>query len=574
MRIGVDLLAIQAPSCRGRGIGRYAKSLLRALLVEAPGWEFVFFRRADLAIDWDDDLDDRVSEWVDVAPDPRGSADGTLQGVVQDNRQGLDWLLVPNPVVERRGFALPEPVPGGPRLAAVVHDLIPALFPRSYLDGEGLGGDYYRDLRRLQAYDLLLTNSASTARDVHTHLRVPERRIVNIRAAADPAFFRPADPAAVAEAEADARLLADFGIAGPFLYDLGNVDWRKNVLGLVDAYAMLPEEVRAANPLVLTFGDNAWFRAVLAERVAQHGLGDRVVSTGPLTDETARAFLRRATLFLSPSRYEGFGLPILEALQCGAAVVVADNSSQPEVAGPAGVLARTDDPADWAATIAALVRDPDRLASLRRSALDQAATFSWPDSARRLRDALESAPRREDVSRRVAIVPWPSASAAGFDAGCAEVFKALCRVGCPVIFADTDRAPALPPLPMALGWHDRRLLGRIRRVLGKPPVLYLVDTLETFGPLLDDLRAHPGVVAFARREIARWSELVRGGIASEVETALREVLRLATAVSCHSDWLQRRLNDLAGGRGPVGVHRAFADPDEAAAACQRLLRAS
>ncbi len=257
MRIGVDLFALQAPSCRGRGIGRYAGSLLRALLVEAPDWDFSFYRRSDLEIDWDGDLDDRVSRWIDVGPDPKGVADGTLQQIAQDNPHELDWLLVLNPVVERRKFAIPEPVAHGPQLAAVFYDLIPALYPRHYLAGDGVAQQYDIDLRKLQSYDLLAAISGATGRDLHERLRIPHGRIANIRGAADPAFFR---PAIGEEIRQDARILADHGVREPFFYYLGNVDFRKNVLGLVEAYALLPDAIRATHPLVLTFGDNAWFR--------------------------------------------------------------------------------------------------------------------------------------------------------------------------------------------------------------------------------------------------------------------------------------------------------------------------
>src|SRR6185437_491258 len=102
MRMGVDLQAIQSPSCRNRGIGRYARALLRALLVEAPSWEFVFYCRDDLEFDPDPIFNDGVTQWVTVAPDPPGSPDGALQQIVQRNPQGIDWLLIPNPLVDRR----------------------------------------------------------------------------------------------------------------------------------------------------------------------------------------------------------------------------------------------------------------------------------------------------------------------------------------------------------------------------------------------------------------------------------------------------------------------------------------
>lgn len=558
MRVGVDLFAIQAPSCRGRGIGRYARSLLRALLVEAPSWEFVFYRRADLDLDWGSDLDDRVSEWVTIPPDPAGRPDGSFQEVVQRNPQGLDWLLILNPMVERRGFALPEPVPGGPRLAAVVHDLIPALFPRHYLGDERLAIEYSRDLRQLRSYDLLLAISESTGRDVARWLDVPDRRIANIRAATDGEFFRPAENDE--EAATDERILLDHGISEPFLYYLGNVDWRKNVLGLIDAYALLPDEIREGHCLVVGCQHHEWFSEQLRGRIERHGLGERVVLTGPVPDEAVRAFYRRAELFLFPSLYEGFGLPILEAMRCGAPMVVAANSSQPEVAGPAGVLAASNDAADWSEKIAALIRDPDRRTALGQASVAQAAWFSWGESARRFRDAVEAGSRRV-VGRRhgsIALVPYPSCDPEGFDSRTAELFDHLCETWRPVVFSDPARAAALPPHSSRVARYEKRLLGRIRPVLGDPPVLYLVDRLDKLGPLIKDLEAHPGVVAFSNPRILDWTDLVAG---PDVEDGLGAVLRSATAVVCHSAWLHRRLIDLSA-EAPAGhIQRVALKPD-------------
>jgi glycosyltransferase involved in cell wall biosynthesis len=565
MRLGVDLHAIQAPSCRNRGIGRYAQSLLHALPTVAPSWKLVFYRRADLELDSDPLLDDRVDEWVTVEPDPVGQADGTLQQIVQRNPQRLDWLLIPNPLIDRRLFAIPEPVPGGPRLAAVVHDLIPALYPNHYLPDARLGLEYLRETRRLQAYDLLLCNSEATRRDHHRQLAIPERRLVNIRAGADPGFFGPA-AADEETARADRRVLSDLGIQEPFFYYLGNIDWRKNILGLIDVFALLPEDLRQSHLLVLTFQDNAWFLNSLRRRIEQCGLHDRVVLTGPLTDVEVRALYRRAELFLFPSLYEGFGLPIVEAMQCGAVVVAADNSAQPEVVGSAGVLAETGNPADWARKIVDLIHDPARCAALREASLEQAKQFSWEASARTLCAALEGAgPRRlRRQTVPVTLIPCPSGGDRGFGSSGVELFNALCDRLEPQVFYDTERIAALPPCPLWARWHDKRLLGRIRGVAGASPVLYVVDTVDALAPLIDDLQAYPGVISFCNPRIAAWSHLVprpddeiRGAspaAASEVEAGLSQVLRRATAVVCHSEWMVQRLTDLAGHSRTTPVH--------------------
>ncbi len=560
MRLGVDLHAIQAPSCRGRGIGRYAKSLLRALLQDENHWDFVFYYRADLELDWDDEPVGDLAEWIVVEPDPPGHADGTLQHLVQKNPHELDWLLILNPIVERRGFAIPESVPWGPKLAAVVYDFIPALFPRHYLDDEHVASEYYRDLRRLQTYDLVLAISEATREDTQKLLGIPERRIANIQAATDTELFRPSSDAAW-DVEHDAQLLARHGIRKPFLYYLGNVDWRKNTIGLIDVFALLPADLRRRHQLVLTCQNNPWYLERLRERIAQYGLEESVVLTGPVSDEEIRAFYRRTEIFLFPSLYEGFGLPLLEAMHSGAAVVAADNSSQPEVVGPAGVLAKTGNARDWAEKVAKLLHSPARIAELRRAAIKQASLFTWEESARKLCEAIETAvvsqfPRHDPP---LGIVPYPSPAELGFDPPSVELFARLCQSWKPVVFYDAENVAELPPCPFRADWHDKKLMGRIRPIVGNPPLLYLVDTLDGVGNLLDDLRRFPGVVAFCNDRIASWSDLVSeraGPLAPDarIEDELRQVVYHAKAVACHSVWLRDRLNNLAEGCQVTPIH--------------------
>jgi len=532
------------------------------LLLENTGWDFVFYYRADLKLDWDEDLNSRVTEWIAVEQDPVGQADGTLQQLVQKNPHGLDWLLIPNPVVERRGFAIPESVPWGPRLAAIVYDLIPALFPRHYLGDPQVAAEYSRDLRRLQTYDLFLAISEATQRDTQRLLAIPERRVANIQAATEPELFVPAS-ALPAETEYDTGVLSRHRIDKPFLYYLGNVDWRKNTIGLVDVFALLPAELRRRHQLVLTCQNNAWYLERLRDRIEQHGLEDSVVLTGPVSDEEIRAFYRHAELFLFPSYYEGFGLPLLEAMRCGAAVVAADNSSQPEVVGPAGVLAKTGDARDWADKVTSLLRNPSRLLEMRRASLAQASRFTWETSARRLRDAIEAAPSPQ-VSRTdppLGIVPYPSPAGIGFDSNSAELFHRLCELWNPVVFYDSDQAAELPPCPPQTSWHDKKLMARIRPVVGNPALLYLVDSLSSLGTLLDDLRRFPGVVAFCNHRIADWSDLVPDQTLNQsaesrprIEDELRQVVYHAKAIACHSEWLHRRLSELAEDCHSASIH--------------------
>ncbi len=232
-------------------------------------------------------------------------------------------------------------------------------------------------------------------------------------------------------------------------------------------------------------------------------------------------------------------------MQCGAAVIAADNSSQPEVIGSAGVLARSGDANHWSATITHLVENPARIDELREAALIQARQFSWKDCAQRLRSALESATPagRRPTRKNLAIIPVPSANPAGFSPESTRIFEAVCRATRATIFFETDRAADLPPLPIASGWYEKSLLDRVRPILGNPPLLYLVDAMENIEPLLRDLSSNPGNLAFCNDEV----------VATDAE--LRTALRLASVVTCHSEKLHRRLLAIAGEETRGRVHR-------------------
>ena len=139
----------------------------------------------------------------------------------------------------------------------------------------------------------------------------------------------------------------------------------------------------------------------MRRRAEARGLADRLVLTGQIGDEALRVLYQRCAVFAFPSRYEGFGLPILEAMHCGAPVVAGDNSSQVEVAGDAGVLANADDPSDIAAGLRSILADPDHARTLAARGLARSRQFRWDDVARRSLDTLDPA-RARPASHRSA----------------------------------------------------------------------------------------------------------------------------------------------------------------------------
>ena len=127
-----------------------------------------------------------------------------------------------------------------------------------------------------------------------------------------------------------------WGINRPFVLNVGGYDERKNLWALIDGFARVPEAHRSGLQLGLTFTVLPHDRDRLLRHADAAGVRDALVVTGEVNDTALRVLYQRCTAFVFPSLYEGFGLPILEAMQCGAAVVAGNNSSQVEVVGTAG----------------------------------------------------------------------------------------------------------------------------------------------------------------------------------------------------------------------------------------------
>ncbi len=134
-------------------------------------------------------------------------------------------------------------------------------------------------------------------------------------------------------------------------------------------------------PLVVA-GKLGWLTEPILAKVKELGIQDRVTFTGFVADDDLPALISAATLLAMPSKYEGFGLPVLEAMACGTPVIASNRSSLPEVGGDAALYARPNDPASWAHLIELVWNDDELKASLRERGFKQAAKFKWSTMAR------------------------------------------------------------------------------------------------------------------------------------------------------------------------------------------------
>ena len=230
-------------------------------------------------------------------------------------------------------------------VSVTLHDLIPLLNPEEYLNPNPLFADYYNNkINQLSRADLLLTISDSSSQEAFDYLGVSTDKVVNTSEAADQMFRALSITAAEQES-----LFSKLGINSQYLLYSGGGDKRKNLPRLIEAYAQLPKNLQQKHQLVFAGRIPHGVVVALQEHARQVGLvADRLVFTDYVTDDELIKLYNLCHLFIFPSWHEGFGLPALEAMACGAPVIGSNTSSLPEVIGHSKALFDPLDVADIA----------------------------------------------------------------------------------------------------------------------------------------------------------------------------------------------------------------------------------
>jgi glycosyltransferase involved in cell wall biosynthesis len=254
-----------------------------------------------------------------------------------------------------------------------VHDLSFFRTPRAFPRAQGF---YLRAATRLSVRRAaaLIAVSAFTARELVALLGAPAARVHVVPNGVDP-MFRPVTPD-----EVD-RVRARLALPAHFLLTVGTLQPRKNLGTLLAGYAALSAASPATPDLVIA-GGSGWGGVAPEAEAARLGIGDRVHVLGYVDDADLPALYRGADVLAYPSRYEGFGLPALEAMACGTPVAVADAASLPEVTGDAAIHVDPDDPSAWAVALGALLADDARRGALVEAGLARAARYTWSRAAR------------------------------------------------------------------------------------------------------------------------------------------------------------------------------------------------
>lgn len=269
--------------------------------------------------------------------------------------------------------------------ATILYDLIPLAMPREIFTNAAHRAWYDGKIDDFQRSNLFLAISEYSRREGLDRLNLPAERVTNISTAADDCFRR-LDISAAARAEC----LAPYGIVRPFVFYVGGFDPRKNVERAIRAFAMLPAETRRQYQFVLAGGADEAERIRLRAVAENAGLnGKDYVLTGRVAEHRLIGLYNLCAAFIFPSLNEGFGLPALEAMACGAPTIASNTSGVPEVVGFDQALFDPESEADIARLLGKTLSDAAFRARLRDHGLAQARKFSWDRTARRALEAIE-----------------------------------------------------------------------------------------------------------------------------------------------------------------------------------------
>ena len=402
MRIVVDLQGAQSLDSRARGVGRYTVALTQALARTAGEHEIILALNGifpetigPIHTLFDGLLPpENIKVWYPSGPLASHDSENHWRGKAANQiREAFFASLNPDVVLVCslfEGFsddaatsvkAFSDETP----TVVILYDLIPHIYADRYLVDPRMNAWYRGKIEDLCRCDLWLAISESSRREGLEYLQLPEDRCISISTDADP-YFR---NVAITDAQ-EASIRDKYGLHSPFVMYTGGIDHRKNIDGLINAFSLLPASLRRTHQLAVVCSARPENKRHIEELASKLNLDkENIVVTGFVPEEDLLALYNLCALFVFPSWHEGFGLPALEAMRCGAPVIGSNTSSLPEVIGLADAQFDPHSPAEIAALMQKALTDENFRAALIDNGKARAKQFSWDRSAKIAAEAIE-----------------------------------------------------------------------------------------------------------------------------------------------------------------------------------------
>jgi len=381
-------------------------------------------------------------------------------------------------------------------VVVTLYDLIPMVYPQHYWPyGTPFHEELGHALRFIANADRLLAISESAKSDAQLYLGVPDRRLDIAYPIAEP-FFRQLPAHVVATIMGNLRIRLP--IPDTFIMSLSHIHHSKNLETLLAAYARLSNGIRQQLPLVIVFFLRDSDKDLLLSHINRYGIAENVILTGLISDDELVALYNAATMIVHPSRYEGFGLPVVEAMQCGAPVITTTASSLPEVGGDAAILVDPDDIQGFADAIAEVLANPARRKEMRRRGLEYVQKFNPNQLGRNTIESYHKALETRQTtqsSERPRVAMWTSLPP--LNCGIADYTVELMEYLSPSydisIFVDDGY---LPSADLLQDYSIQHYSSFERRSIQNPfdSIIYQMGVSFMHDYMYDYIRMYPGLV--------------------------------------------------------------------------------
>jgi glycosyltransferase involved in cell wall biosynthesis len=402
MRIVIDMQGAQTSGSRARGIGRYTMSIVQAIVRSGQAHEIILALSGlfpetieSIRLTFQGLLpQENIRVWH--APNRVAYSDSVNQWRRKSSeliREAFLASLGPDVIYVTSLFEgyVDDAVTSIGLLSAefptavTLFDLIPYIYPDPYLENPGVAAWYHEKIASLRRADLCLAISDSSRLEGIDQLGLPEQWVVNVSTDAD-TYFRHIS----ISSEQEAAVRSRHALTRPFIMYTGGIDHRKNIEGLIRAFSRLPARLRDDYQLAIVCSIQPESRQNFERLLENEGLRkSSVVFTGFVPEADLLALYNLCSLFVFPSWHEGFGLPALEAMRCGAPVIGANTSSLPEVIGWSEAMFDPYSDDEMAQAISRALSDKEYRTKLIQNAQRQSDKFSWEETAKQAIAAME-----------------------------------------------------------------------------------------------------------------------------------------------------------------------------------------
>lgn len=379
MNIAFDAVAILGYMSRNRGIGNYALNQFSGMVNLDRNNKYFFLNMIDRDFKLSPMItnDSFTEDFIDTGKNNVLLRNETYSDVIGSiikryiRENNIDIFYITSPF-ESNFIPYKKEWFEGVRVISTVYDIIPYVMKDKYLSDKNTYNWYMKCVENLRWSDELFVISESVKTDLVKHLNFSPENIKTIWGGVDEKYK------IINISDTEKSLLLDkFGVTKPFIMCTGGEDGRKNLDGLIRAYALMPDNLKNSYQLVVVCKLSEDGMARLRNIAKSHHVENNVIFTNFVSDDELVRFYNLATLMAFPSKYEGFGLPIVEAWACGTPVLTAGNSSLREIAGDSAVLVNADIDQSIADGMAEILSDENILSEYAEKGRKRVQLFNW-----------------------------------------------------------------------------------------------------------------------------------------------------------------------------------------------------